>query len=469
MSKGSEQNSNRSKDTYVQQVSVSRRTFLKLMGAGALGASAASLLTGKPNITLNTLTGRLTADNGMCDPSGLGTGQQSGITGGGTGFSWDQTFTDTSWVEEAGDDLNVEVVTTLDFEASGGLREAVDNAADEPTVVVFEVGGVIEVPGHNFRTRGIDEVWIAGETAPWPGISITQCRTRIHGDRTILSHLSFMKGDQGVNEYDSSLDIDADDVMVDHCSAVFATEENIGLPTEVHRASVINTIIAEGLFDNIWHPDERARGLLVNNENCTELATMGCLFAHNNRRMPLTRSDMILVNNYIYNYAHRPGTSSGNIINFNSPGHPDVTAKGILFEPGVDTPDDYDRPIFSYSAELYAEDIEHPERHPLTDGSQDMHDSPPILPQGLDLENDVVPASEVKEHVLYMVGPRPADRPPYEQDLINERLQEPHGLIDSQDDVGGYPDYEPTSHSLDIPQTGVLDWLQQHRQQVEEG
>ncbi len=393
------------------------------------------------------------------------------------GFSWDQTFTDTSWLYEADQngDLNVETVTTLDYNGSGGLADAVDNAGGDPTVVVFEVGGVIEVPGHNWRVRE-DNIWFAGETAPWPGIAITQCRTRARGSNQIYSHLSFLQGDRGLDEYDSTFDIDhrTSDVMLDHCTTAWATEENIGItrdssPTSpdqpaAQRPSIINTIIAEGLHDNDYHDDYRARGMFSATEYTSQHVQLGNLYAHHIRRVPMMRCESVMCNNYVYNYGRDPnGTSSGgNIINLAGSSYEDQdhTWKGLYYEPGPDTPDYYDRPLISYGGRVYLDDIIFDDdQRPLSDGDQTFLDEPPLVPPGLDLENDVVPASETKEFVKANVGPRPAERPQYEEGLINERLDGNGGIIDSPDDVGGYPDYDPTSHDLTVPDSNIVDWV----------
>ena len=399
------------------------------------------------------------------------------------GFGWDQTFTDTSWLTDAGDDLNIEKVTSLDFNGSGGLAEAIDNASGQPTVVVFEVGGVIEVPGHNWRIRE-EELWVAGETAPSPGITITQCRTRVHDPRVILSHLSFLQGD-GISEFDSVLDIDhrTTDVMIDHCTVGWGTEENLGMtrdgsPTRssqphAERTSVINTIIAEGLNDNSVHPDDdRARGFLAASEYHEQTCHMGCLYAHHIRRVPLMRCESVMCNNYVYNYGHRVNGSSGNLINLAAGSYEDQdhTWKGLHYEPGPDTPSFYDRPLVSYGGNVWYDDIEwDDDQRPFDDGGLTELSSPPLVPDGLDLDA-VKSAADTPSWVKSNVGPRPADRSEYERELIENRVGNDQGaIIDSQDDVGGYPDYDPAERSLSVPDSNILDWLQEFTDAVELG
>src|SRR5947209_8626417 len=60
-------------------------------------------------------------------------------------------------------------VTTLGAEGPGSLRSALE--AEEPRLIVFEVGGVIDLGGHSLEVRH-PFVTIAGQTAPDPGITL---------------------------------------------------------------------------------------------------------------------------------------------------------------------------------------------------------------------------------------------------------------------------------------------------------
>ncbi|WP_277543220.1 hypothetical protein [Haloarcula laminariae] len=374
-----------------------------------------------------------------------------------SGFGWDQTFTDTSWVESAGDDLNVEKVTTTESTGSGSIKAALDNAADGPTVVVFEVGGVIQLdPDEELKVRS-PEVWIAGETAPDPGITITRGRVRIYEPRVIMSHISVLIGD-GTDGASDGLVLDADDIMVDHCTVAWGTDENAGASNAVARGSFINSIFAEALYDSIHPEGKHSRGMLFNDEGSTDLAVMGCLFSHSNRRNPMSRGDMVIANNYVYNYG-------GLMAHFNGSSNPDVTAAGLLYEEGNDS--DSEVEVFQYGAKLYTQSVEtKPNDHPLTDGDSEMVDSPPILPDGLDIDKDVVPASEVKEFVLARTGPRPARRPEVEKGIVS-RLNSDYGFVDSQSNVGGYPTYTEQTRTLDVPSSGLLDWVRGYKRDVE--
>lgn len=410
---------------------------------------------GTPKIRENGQWVPLSATDGTGDTGG--TGGDGGPSDG--GFTWDQTFTDTSWVSAAGDDLNVERVTTLDPTGSGSINEALNNASG-PTVVVFEVGGVIDMRGEGDLDVGPDQVWIAGETAPDPGISVIGGGIVVDGSQVIVSHVGAFYGDQASDG--EALKIYGNDVLFDHCSAFWGVDEVAGASDPVDRASFLNCIIAEGLFDGPHPEGEHSRGMLFNDTG-DEICVLGCLFANNNRRHPMSRSDIVLANNYIYN-----GGWDGELIHFNGSAEKNVTSVGLYVEDGPDS--QTGNAIHLYNATLYYDDIGQNGDHPIAASSIDVVDTPPIKPPGLDLASGVVASEDVPTWVMNRAGARPARRAPVESEFINNRVGGGQGgSVDSQNDVGGYPNYDPTTRTLDVPSTGLLEWLRGFTSDVETG
>jgi len=68
-----------------------------------------------------------------------------------------------------------------------------------------------------------------------------------------------------------------------------------------------------------------------------------------------------------------------------------------------------------------------------------------------------------------MAGARPADRPSVDRTLLDERVGDDRGeIIDSQDEVGGYPAYDQTTRSLTVPDSGLLAWIDSFTAAVEQ-
>jgi len=57
-----------------------------------------------------------------------------------------------------------------------------------PRLIVFEVGGLINLEGKGLTIEDPD-VFIAGQTAPEPGITLIRGGLAIESDRTVLQHL----------------------------------------------------------------------------------------------------------------------------------------------------------------------------------------------------------------------------------------------------------------------------------------
>ena len=81
-------------------------------------------------------------------------------------------------------------------------------------------------------------------------------------------------------------------------------------------------------------------------------------------------------------------------------------------------------------------------------------DEPPVWPEGLVSR----PSSDTTDWVLENAGSRPGDRDPIDARIVATVRNNTGGLIDSQDEVGGYPSPAPTYRALTIP-NDVDAWL----------
>src|SRR3569623_759546 len=77
-------------------------------------------------------------------------------------------------------------VTNLNPSGPGSFRAAVE--AHGPRIVVFEVGGVIDL---GLTTLSVTEPFltIAGQTAPSPGITLIRGGIDVHGHDVIMRHI----------------------------------------------------------------------------------------------------------------------------------------------------------------------------------------------------------------------------------------------------------------------------------------
>src|SRR5687767_15113871 len=115
-------------------------------------------------------------------------------------------------------------VTSLAADGPGSLRAALE--AKGPRIIVFEVGGVIDL---GRATLSIDEPFltIAGQTAPSPGITIIRGGLDIRTHDVIVRHIRIRTGVDGQAprsgwEADALSTVGAYNVIVDHCSMSWA-------------------------------------------------------------------------------------------------------------------------------------------------------------------------------------------------------------------------------------------------------
>ncbi|MDP4680965.1 MAG: hypothetical protein NWS46_11435, partial [Cyclobacteriaceae bacterium] len=205
-------------------------------------------------------------------------------------------------------------VTTLNATGPGSLHEAIETKG--PRIVVFEVGGVI-----NLHKIGLDItepfLTIAGQTAPYPGITIIEGGFWVNTHDIVIKHLRVRPGDAGEPKKSgwacdglTTSGGNAYNIIVDHCSFTWAVDENLsasgrrteGPDSTSHKITFSNNIIAEGLNDSSHEKGPHSKGGLIH-DFCRDIAIVGNLYAHNEMRNPYFKAYTtgVIVNNLIYN------------------------------------------------------------------------------------------------------------------------------------------------------------------------
>ncbi|MHC4110082.1 MAG: hypothetical protein ACYSUY_03350 [Planctomycetota bacterium] len=100
---------------------------------------------------------------------------------------------------------------------------------------------------------------------------------------------------------------------------------------------------------------------------------------------------------------------------------------------------------------------------PLKSGAVNLLDEKPVWPDNL----KPLPANKVIEHTLKNAGARPADRDQVDRRIIRQFKQRKGRVIDSQEQVGGYPKPILTRRKLDLPDADIESWLAKHASAVE--
>jgi pectate lyase len=115
-------------------------------------------------------------------------------------------------------------VTNLADGGPGSFREAL--TAKGPRIIVFRVGGLIELKSR--ITISEPFVTIAGQTAPGDGVCIKGQTVVINTHDVVMRHMRFRRGASDKDD-DAVRGYPASNIMIDHCSFSWATNENVSL------------------------------------------------------------------------------------------------------------------------------------------------------------------------------------------------------------------------------------------------
>lgn len=353
-------------------------------------------------------------------------------------------------------------VTTLDSQGPGSFAEAV--AASGPRIIVFEVGGVIDLKGSILSIRD-PFVSIAGQTAPSPGITFIDGGINVFTHDVIVQHIRVRQGaSRHVKgwEPDAMATIGAYNVVIDHCSFTWGVDENCSpsgprfkgaTPDEwrkntSHRITISNNIIAEGLSNSTHSKGEHSKGTLVH-DNVTEVTIIHNLYAGNRDRNALFKGGARGI--YVNNYIHNPGRNAVRyaLVNEEWEGHPHETGQltiiGNVMQHG---PSSSDMPLLHAGngpCGIYMEDNIAKNKAGLG-AALFFGDSLKLVKQKPIWYEKIkpVPASQVQENIVKNVGARPWDRDENDKRIIREMLSNTGKVIDSETEVGGYPVFKQT-------------------------
>jgi hypothetical protein len=383
-------------------------------------------------------------------------------------------------------------VTTLAASGPGSLAAAIATAG--PRVIEFTVAGIIDLGEKSLKVTQ-PFVTLAGETAPSPGITLTNGGMSITTHDVIVRHLRIRPG-AGARPRKSGWEADglttgggAHDVIVDHCSLSWATDENLsasGPPFQgqtpddwrrntSHRVTFSQCIVGEGLEDSTHSKGPHSKGTLIH-DNTTDIALIGNLYISNADRNPLFKSGAraAVVNNVIHNpggrvmqFGYVPGqyqgrevqrtalAIAGNVVRKG----PSSAAEMVFFEvwPNYGPCDFYlaDNLFFDAAGLPLPVSLGTRDRTRFRDGftatmpggsgyeyriapcapTSEMRqvDSPPLWPSRLKPR----PAAATQAWVLANAGARPWDRDATDRRLVAEARAGGGKIIDFESEVGG--------------------------------
>jgi hypothetical protein len=363
-------------------------------------------------------------------------------------------------------------VTTLAASGPGSLAEAI--AATGPRIVVFEVGGVIDMAGQPLKITQ-PFLTLAGQTAPEPGITIVKAETAISTHDIVIQHLSFRPGEfgrpkKGGGDQDAISALGgAHDVIVDHCSFSWATDENLSASgprfegktpedwrkATSHRITYSHNLIYEGLGHSVHEKGEHSKGSLIH-DNTSGVLIYGNVYVSNRQRNALFKGGAqgAMVNNYIFNPGDR--AVHYNLLANEWTGQPyqngRLTLVGNALRHGPSTV-----PGTAFFTMLGQGDLE---LHMTDNLAHDAQGRPvPLLGNGPTTTGKLIvapkadlpaglairPAADLARELPPLVGARPWARDPLDARVLADMAQGRGKLIDSElENALGYPRHAPT-------------------------
>lgn len=393
----------------------------------------------------------------------------------------DDGFGSTEWLTDQS--LAVVRVTNLNGTGPGSLEDAMTRDVDAAgRVVVFEVGGVIDLDGTQLDPE-TDNMFIAGQTAPGPGITIIKGGFEFDGANNFVQHIRVRSGTgvAGGNEGEGAaadsivVQDESENIVIDHCTATWGSDENMSIGDTCNRITFSNSLIAEGLAEPDMHPDEgeHSNGTLVGHDS-EAVAILANLYANSNDRHPRlkggTRS--AVVNNVVYNFdnAIMLGDDAETNAGEAYPTHASVV--GNVYRPGANTP--RTAPLVTINQEddvlptkVHLADNEIQGSLSLLADEPDQRlnvvDRPPVWPASL---SPTEPES-VFGNATTAAGARPARRTAHDARVVTDTRRKSGTIIDSEREVGGYPDFDPVVRELEIPSGSLDAWLARFTRAVE--
>lgn len=366
-------------------------------------------------------------------------------------------------------------VTSIADDGPGTLRAAVNDPSAR--IIVFRVAGTIELKSelqinHPFVT-------IAGQTALGDGICIKDAGITIITHDVLIQHIRIRPGNKGpvdadINDAVSILGPHGDsegayNVVLDHISASWSEDETVSTWYGAHNITISWSIISEALNRSRHRKKTHSAGLLIG-DSSYNVSVHHNLLAHNDFRNPLIAEGGThdIVNNIIYNWGILPAEivdyGSNTFLNF----------IGNYFIAGPSTnPWPYEILFPQGNPKIYVEDNIGPHRPdtnmdewaivgfkwgregiaPVKHRSGTKFKTPQISIQSSD---------EVMEIVLAEAGATAPQRDTIDLRIIDDVKNHTGKIIDSPEQVGGYPKLSGGIPPFDSDHDGMPDeWERQ--------
>jgi hypothetical protein len=372
-------------------------------------------------------------------------------------------------------------VTNLNDSGAGSLRAAI--SASGARMVVFEVSGTIELLSNLNITN--PNITIAGQTAPGDGITIKNYPVFVGADNVIIRFLRFRLGNKKQVEGDAIWGRFKKNIIIDHCSMSWCTDETASFYANQDftlQWCIISESLNESLHDKgahgyggIWGGDRASfhHNLIAHHKSRTPRFN-GYRSGTYNAGNPYPNEHVDYRNNVVYNWVGE-GTYGGENGNYNIVNN--------YYKPGPATTSNQSRILVAYK-EVFQDRSGDGKFY--IDGNY-VYGSAAVTGNnwtGITYKNGATEvASKLSVPISFSVFTPHTAQEAYEKvlahagaslkrDAVDMRVVEEvstgtatyngsetslPGIIDSQEDVGGWPELESLAPPLDSDGDGMPD------------
>jgi pectate lyase len=353
-------------------------------------------------------------------------------------------------------------VTNLNDAGPGSLRAACNT--EGPRIVIFRVSGLISlakpiVVKNPFLT-------IAGQSAPGDGVCVRGYTFTIATHDVIVRYLRSRLGDVTGQESDCiTLVAGARNVILDHCSATWSIDEALSLAGDVSNVTVQWCLIAEGLNHNKHSKGPHGYGSLSRANG--PVSWHHNLWAHNNSRNPRLGDNygkppyptFDVRNNVIYDYGEiASGLTQGvlkvnYVANYIRPGPSSKAGTPLRVGGPSDMIFYISDNIFEGNSSLTADNSQFFDPVTIDDKRQVQTVGEAFTVQPVRTST----ARVAYDVVLTSVGASLPHRDSADARIVGEVRERRGSIIDSQEQVGGWPELKSATPPVDSDNDGMPD------------
>jgi hypothetical protein len=337
-------------------------------------------------------------------------------------------------------------VTTLADSGAGSLRAAIEKPGAR--IIVFDVAGTIRLNRDLVITE--PRISIHGQTAPGGGITIADHSLIVKADDVIIRYIRSRLGDRGGSQGDAIWVASGSRIILDHVSASWSVDETLSASAHYEKGGIYDltvqwSIIAESLRSAGHDKGNHAYGSLIRGGRGSKFSFHHNLWAHHDARMPRPGNYapaaedpigplMEFRSNVFYNWG---GTAAGYNVDTNS--HSAYSFVDNTYIAGPDSKGNFAFHERSPLARSWYEGNSMNGSTPQNPWSL-VKGSPTRLTAALQVAPvNTDSAASSYERVLAEAGASHA-RDAVDVRIVESVRKRTGRIINSQDDVGGWPD-----------------------------